>query len=61
MCFGGSKSDTSIPPPNPPTSFDYKAGIRGDTQQKQVQQSAAAATAPTSFGSELGNASAVEQ
>lgn len=58
MCFG-SKSNTDIPPPKPPTTFDYNAGQRSDaTNQQKVAAITSSTTPNASFGSELGNATA---
>lgn len=54
MCMGGSSpKEQKIPPPNPPTTFDYAAGQRAPLANKAPAN--ASAPSATTFGAELGS------
>lgn len=65
MCFGGGKKGSSqpvTPAPAAPTKFEYVNADTSNTQQRQAAINSStgtgAAADPSSFGAELGSASA---
>lgn len=56
MCMGGSKGDTSAPPPSPPTTFGYKADTSNTTKPAAATIGATAAEPGTTLTSGMGTA-----
>ena len=58
MCFSSKSSTPAVPPPAPPTTFDYSAANRNQMAADGKVSSAQAAkqvATTQSFGSELGS------
>lgn len=66
MCFGSKSAPATqaIPPPNPPTTFDYSAANRAQSDADTAARRAQSGTVLSqtgAFGSELGGNTTLNQ